>query len=48
MVEIGAGCEFLVVLVASEVCAGVLVEVIEDVPQLWPGELAELEAGSGS
>lgn len=48
VVEIGVGCESLVVLVGSEVCAGVLVEVFEDVLQVWPGELVELEAGSGS
>lgn len=32
MVEVGAGCEFVVVFVGSEVCPEVLVEVFEDVP----------------
>lgn len=31
MVEVGPVCECLVVLVGSEICAGVLVEVFDDV-----------------
>lgn len=48
VVEVGPVCESLVVIVGSEVCAGVLVEVFDDVPQLWAGELVELDARSGS
>ena len=38
----------MVLLVGSEVCAGVFFEVFDGVPQVWAGELVELDAGCGS
>lgn len=37
VVEIAAGCEYVVVLVGSELRAWVLTEVFYDVPQVWAG-----------